>query len=155
MDKWNKDFMRIAYIFGEHSTCVRKHVGAIIVKDKRIISCGYNGSPKGVAHCSDKFKNIDFRELNTPGTPLNEAHHKFSEAFEVHAEQNCIAFCAKSDISTEGSEIYCTLSPCVNCAKLIAQAGIKKVYYHEKYDRNTEGLDLLESMGIETIQVEL
>ena len=155
IEKWHKDFIRIAYIFGEHSTCIRKHVGSIIVKDKRIISCGYNGTPKGIEHCSEKFKNIDFKELNTAGTPLNLAHHEFSEVYEVHAEANAIAFCAKYEISLDGADIYCTLSPCVNCAKLIAQAGIKRVFYHEKYDRNTDGLDMLEKLGIEVIQVDL
>jgi dCMP deaminase len=154
MTDWDKTFMKIAYEFAEHSTCIRKQVGALITKNKRIIATGYNGSPHGIVHCKDKFKNIDFKELNTQGSPLNLKHHEFSEAFEVHAEANVIAFCAKYEtVIGEDCTLYTTLSPCVNCAKLIAQTGIKRVVYSEKYDRNTDGIDLLKKMGIEVVQL--
>ncbi len=151
---WDETFMDVAFAFAEHSTCIRKQVGAVLVKDKRIIATGYNGSPHGIEHCKDKFKNIDFKELTTMGSPLNLQHHEFSETYEVHAEANVIAFCAKYETEIGDScTLYTTLSPCVNCAKLMAQAGIKRVVYAEKYDRNTEGIDLLKKMGIEVVQL--
>lgn len=128
MGKYKSDefFMTIAYIVSKQSHCVRKQVGAIIVKDDRIISIGYNGTPKGYINCNDIFdkNNIDV-----------EKHHEFSVNNEIHAEINAIIYGAKNSISLENSTIYVTTSPCHDCAKFIVASGIKNVIYDELYDR--------------------
>jgi dCMP deaminase len=120
-------FFKTALLFSERSTCPRKKVGAVLVKDKRIIATGYNGVLPGI---SEKFS------LNEDGSSRT-----------VHAEANIISFCAKHGISTDGAELFITLSPCEKCAELIVQAGITKVRYLEKY-RCDKGILLLESLGI-------
>ena len=142
-NKWENSFLKMALLVSEHSTCIRKKVGAVLVKDNRVISMGYNGVLPNEEHCEDKFKdyedNHDFYTL----------HNKFSRSNEVHAEQNCIAYAAKHGIGTNGATLYVTTSPCNDCAKLIVASGIKKVVYLEFYDREPEGVDLLSKKGIE------
>lgn len=147
----NKDqfFTRLALQFAAQSTCSRKQVGAILVKDGRIISTGYNGSISGFLHCCniDIFKGVDWN--NVPiDSELAEKHHLFSTKNEVHAEQNVIAFAAKNGVSTEGCSLYCTLAPCYDCSKLIVVSGIKEVFYLSEYDRNTESIDFLKKCGL-------
>lgn len=148
MKNWDKTFIEIAKLIAEHSTCVRKQVGALIVKDKRIVSTGYNGVPSGLKHCN-KF----FTENNLKEPDFYNKHGDFSKKFELHAEQNAILFAGKVYTSCEGATLYTTLSPCSDCCKLIAGAGIKRVVYCEEYDRDTAGIDLLKQLGIEVIQV--
>lgn len=120
-------FLKTAYLLGQESKCVSHKVGAVIAKNKRIISTGYNGTPPGFINCNEKFdpKNFD-----------REEHHNWSKIYEVHAELNSIAFAAKNDIGIEGAEIYTILQPCDDCLKNIIAAGIKKIYYVFSYDKS-------------------
>ena len=119
----------MARIWAENSYCERRKVGALVVKDQMIISDGYNGTPTG-------FENICEDDNNT------------SQPYVLHAEANAITQLARSNNSSDGATMYCTASPCIECAKLIIQAGIRRVVYSEKY-RLTDGIDLLERAGIE------
>lgn len=131
----DRRYMRMAHIWAENSYCKRRQVGALIVKNKMIISDGYNGTPSG-------FDNVceDESGVTIP--------------YVLHAEANAITKIARSNNSSEGATMYVTASPCIECAKLIIQAGIKRVVYGEKY-RLEEGLDLLKKAGIETVFVNL
>ena len=122
-------YMRMARIWAENSYCTRRKVGALIVNKHMIISDGYNGTPSG-------FENIC------------EDNNGLTKPYVLHAEANAISKLARSGNSSEGATLYVTASPCIECAKLIIQAGIKRVVYAEKY-RLTDGLDLLERAGIE------
>ena len=124
-------YARMALIWAENSYCVRRKVGALVVKDNMIISDGYNGTPTG-------FENICEDENNV------------SKPYVLHAEANAITKLARSNNNSEGATIYITASPCIECAKLIIQSGIKRVVYGEKY-RLTDGIELLERAGIEVI----
>lgn len=162
MKDWDKTFIEIAEKFAEHSTCVKRKVGAVLVKDLRILSTGYNGTPSGFCNCKDIFENgpnematkAIFYKNDFPSS-LNSkkssqgyyfTHHDFAERFEIHAEQNCIAFAAKNGVSTEGCTLYVTTAPCVNCAKIIIASGIKNVVYNDIY-KNDFGIKLLEEAG--------
>ena len=128
-------YLRMASIWAENSYCVRRKVGALIVKDKMIISDGYNGTPSG-------FENICEDE---------DGHTK---SYVLHAEANAITKVAKSANNCDGSTLYITAAPCIECSKLIIQAGIKRVVYADDY-RSEEGLDLLRRVGIECVQCRL
>ena len=127
-------YMRMANIWAENSYCERRKVGALIVKDKMIISDGYNGTPSG-------FENVC------------ENEDGFTKPYVLHAEANAITKIARSNNNSSGATMYVTASPCIECAKLIIQSGIKRVVYGEKY-RLTDGIDLLERAGIETVHLE-
>lgn len=131
----DRRYLRMATIWSENSYCRRRQVGALLVKDNMIISDGYNGTPSG-------FPNICEDETNT------------TFPYVLHAEANAITKVARSNNSSEGSTLYVTDSPCVECSKLIIQAGIKRVVYSKMY-RITDGLDLLKKAGIETTYLEL
>lgn len=122
--------MQVALLYSARATCDRLHVGAVLVKDKRIIATGYNGPPEGQPHCD--------HSNDPPNTPCTQA---------VHAEANIIAYCAKHGISTWDSTMYITHSPCIKCAELIIQAGIKRVVFGTAY-RDITGLALLYSSGL-------
>lgn len=126
-------YIRMARIWAENSYCVRRKVGALIVKDKMIISDGYNGTPSG-------FENICEDDMG------------LTKPYVLHAEANAITKVAKSANSSEGATLYITASPCIECSKLIIQAGIKRVVYCDSY-HSREGLDLLEKIGVETVQI--
>lgn len=125
--------MSIAQILAMRGTCRRAKVGAVIVKDNRIISTGYVGSPAGMPHCTDVGC-----EFGPDGGCIRTAH----------AEANAVAFAAKNGISVDGATLYCTLSSCYTCAKLIINAGIKHVVYLHDY-RDTKGVNLLQAAGVE------
>lgn len=122
-------YLRMARIWSENSYCERRRVGALIVKDKRIISDGYNGTPSG-------FENICEDEDN------------HTKPYVLHAEANAITKIARSNNNSDGSTLYVTDSPCVECSKLIIQAGIRRVVYAREY-RLTDGIELLRRAGIE------
>lgn len=146
------------------STCARLHVAALLVKDGRVLSVGYNGVPEGSTHCCDKFQmliNGSIREflINSVSNGVGYTatvtedewkaeHHKWSEKNEIHAEMNCIAFALKNKIDISDCEMILSVSPCMNCAKLILSSGIKRVHYVTKYDRSTEGIDFLKANGV-------
>lgn len=128
MNKWDKRFMDLAFTVGEWSSCYKqdRHVGAIIVKDKRIVTTGYNGAPSGVSSCVDRDECI----RQTMGIKSGTCHEI---CYAVHAEQNAIIQAAKLGVSVEGATLYCTHQPCVICAKMIINSGIKKVVYKLGY----------------------
>lgn len=135
--------MKTAQTFGNLSTAVRKKVGAIIVKDDRIISIGYNGTPSGWSNiCEDVIQHSD--DTTTLKT----------KAEVVHAEMNAIAKLAKSTESGDGAYMFITCSPCMECAKMIAQSGIKKVFYDESY-RSNDGIDFLNKCSVEVEKVDI
>lgn len=122
-------YLRMARIWAENSYCKRRQVGALVVKDKMIISDGYNGTPSGFENlCEDEG-----------GTTL---------PYVLHAEANAITKLARSGNNSEGSTLYVTASPCIECSKLIIQSGIRRVVYAEEY-RLTDGIDLLRKAGVE------
>lgn len=150
-------FMRIATIFAEQSTCVKRKVGAVLVKDARIISTGYNGTPSGFQNCNQVFdgdlKKGRLHLSNGEYLVISQiSHHDFSERYEIHAEQNCLMMAAKNGISTNNCTIYITTAPCSQCAKLIVSSGIKRVVYHELYKENY-GLKLLELCGVKADKI--
>lgn len=126
-------YLRMARIWAENSYCKRRQVGALVVKNKMIISDGYNGTPSG-------FENVCEDENNV------------TQTYVLHAEANAITKIANSSNSSEGATMYVTASPCIECAKLIIQSGIRRVVYSEKY-RLEDGIDLLKRAGIETIYI--
>ena len=131
----DKRYLRMAAIWAENSYCTRRKVGALIVKDKMIISDGYNGTPAG-------FENVCELEDGT------------TKPYVLHAEANAITKIARSGNSSEGATIYVTTSPCIECAKLIIQSGIKRVVFSEKY-RAEDGIELLNRANIEVVHIEL
>lgn len=128
-------FMEIAKLVSQRMTCTRAKVGALIVKDNRIISTGYGGAPSGLPHCTDV------------GCILGPDGGCISTA---HAEANAISFAAREGIAVKGSDMYVTLSPCLNCAKLIINSGIITVYYLEEY-RDDSALRLLRNAGVSVV----
>lgn len=126
-------YLRMARIWAENSYCVRRKVGALIVKDKMIISDGYNGTPSG-------FENIC------------EDENGHTKSYVLHAEANAITKVARIGNSSEGSTLYITASPCLECSKLIIQAGIKRVVYNDLY-RIQDGLEILRRAGVECIHI--
>lgn len=145
-----KAFIDTANSLKVMSKCTRLKVCCLVVKNNRIISTGVNGTPKGFKNCSEVFS---VQERLTKG--YYEKHHIFSEAYEVHAEMNAIIELGRNTSidSYADLELFCSTCPCPNCAKMIAQAGIKKVYYSEAYDRQPEGAKNLQAFGIEVYQL--
>lgn len=130
----DKRYLRMALIWAENSYCERRKVGALVVKNKMIISDGYNGTPSGFENVCEDDNNV-------------------TKPYVLHAEANAITKLARSSNSSEGATMYITASPCIECAKLIIQAGVKRVVYGENY-RLRDGLDLLERAGIETVFID-
>ena len=130
----DRRYLRMAAIWAENSYCRRRKVGALIVKDKMIISDGYNGTPAG-------FENVC------------EDEDGITKPYVLHAEANAISKVARSNNSSEDSTLYVTASPCVECAKLIIQAGIRRVVFSELY-RITDGIDLLRRAGVECVLID-
>ena len=128
MEKFDQRYLEMAEVWARNSYCKRRQVGALLVKDRMIISDGYNGTPSG-------FENIC------------EDENGVTKPYVLHAEANAISKVAKSGNSSEGSTLYVTASPCIECSKLIIQAGIKRVVYKDEY-RLTDGVDLLRKAGI-------
>jgi len=133
---WHRYFMGIAHQASTRSTCLRKHVGAVIVRDKTILSTGYNGSVRGLPHCEDV------------GCVVEDGHCIAT----VHAEANAIIQAAKNGVSIEGSELYTTASPCWNCFKLIANVGIKKIFFGDFY-REERSREIAPQIGIELVDL--
>ncbi|GEP49727.1 dCMP deaminase [Flavobacterium noncentrifugens] len=134
LNKYDKAYLRIAREWGQLSYCKRKQVGAIIVRDRMIISDGYNGTPSGFENCCEDSEGL-------------------TNWYVLHAEANAILKVARSTQSCEGATLYITLSPCRECSKLIHQSGIKRVVYQKGY-RDTSGIDFLEKAGVIVDQIE-
>ena len=133
---WEEYFMNIAKQVATRSTCDRKYVGAVIVRDKTILSTGYNGSIRGMPHCDEA------------GHMMNNDHCVAT----IHAEANAILQAAKNGVRIEGAEIYITASPCWTCFKMMANAGIKKIYYGEFY-KDERIFETAKKLGIELIHL--
>ena len=133
-EQFDRRYLRMAAVWAENSYCRRRQVGALIVKDKMIISDGYNGTPAG-------FENVCEDENNV------------TKPYVLHAEANAITKVARSNNSSENSTLYITDSPCMECSKLIIQSGIRRVVYSNPY-RNPEGIELLRRAGIELVYIE-
>ena len=142
---WDEYFMQIAEIVKTRSTCLRRQVGALIVKDNRIITTGYNGAPEGIKHCSDLGSCLR-SELKIP----SGERHELCRA--LHAEQNAKIQAAKIGVSTQGATMYVTLQPCVICAKMAINAGIKKIVYKGDYPDELS-LNMLNEANVELIKV--
>lgn len=134
MSKFDRSYIEMASIWAKNSYCKRRQVGALLVKDNMIISDGYNGTPSG-------FENVC------------EDENGVTKPYVLHAEANAISKVAKSGNSSEGATLYITASPCMECAKLIIQAGIRRVVYRDEY-RLTDGVDLLRRAGIEVEKID-
>ncbi|MBO7396800.1 MAG: dCMP deaminase family protein [Bacteroidales bacterium] len=132
--KFDERYLEMAEVWSQNSYCKRRKVGALLVKDRMIISDGYNGTPSG-------FENVC------------EDENGVTKPYVLHAEANAISKVAQSGNSSKGATLYVTASPCLECAKLIIQAGIQRVVYRDQY-RLTDGVDLLKRAGIEVVQAQ-
>ena len=146
MNKWDKRFMEMTELVSTWSSCIRRQVGAIIVKDKRILTTGYNGAPSGVSSCKDREKCIRIERNIASGTCQEIC-------YAVHAEQNAICQAAKLGLSIDGATLYCTHQPCTICARLIINSGITKVVYKNGYPDDFS-LELFKEAGVEIVKYE-
>jgi len=140
----DKNFINIAEEISQASKCISKQVGCVIVKEGRILSTGYNGTPKGFTNCNTHWNN-----------EYTKDHHEWSKTYEIHAEMNAIIWAARQGISIEDSTLYCTFEPCSECSKNIIAAGIKRIVFKHKYEyNNTNIIDkFLVDCGVEKIQL--
>jgi dCMP deaminase len=142
---WERYFMDITHLVAKRSTCIRRQVGAILVKDKRVLATGYNGAPSGIAHCIDIGC---FREKNK--VPSGERHELCRGS---HAEQNAIVQAATYGIPIKDAILFCTNLPCSICIKMIINAGIKTIFYEEGYPDNLSE-ELIREAGITLTKIE-
>ncbi len=141
---WDEYFQTITRDVADRSTCIRRHVGAIIVKDKRILATGYNGAPSGLAHC---LTTGCLRE--ELGIPSGQKHELCRGA---HAEQNAVIQAARYGVSIDGATVYCTNQPCIVCAKILINAGVEKIIYENSYpDELSE--QMIKEAGIELVHM--
>jgi dCMP deaminase len=139
---WDSYFMQIAQLVASRSTCMRRQVGAVIVKDKQILSTGYNGSPSGLRHCG---------EVGCLREVLNVQPGERTEICRaVHAEQNALLQAARHGVAIEGADMYTSVQPCVLCTKMIINAGLKRVIYASPYP-DPMALDMAEESGLELL----
>ena len=136
-------FMELAVNLASKSHCIKRHVGAVLTKDTRIISIGYNGPPAGTYNCDEKWPNRGFNRDSKGGCSL-----------AIHAEQNALIYAVKNHTSVDGATLYVTLSPCLSCARIILTMGIKRVVYLKSYSaykklEKDEGVDFLLEFGME------
>ncbi len=141
---WGQYFMEITQLVAKRSTCVRRSVGAVIVKDKRMLSTGYNGAPSGIKHC------IDVGCLREKLKVESGQRHELCRG--IHAEQNAIIQAAYHGVSIKGADLYCTNLPCIICAKMIINAGLKTIYYQAGYADDLSK-DMLDEAGISLIKI--
>lgn len=148
MDKWDKRFMEMADLVSTWASCYQpnRKIGAVIVKNKRVMTTGYNGAPAGIKTCRERGECLR-RKLNIPSGQRQEL------CYAVHAEQNAIIQAAKLGISIDGATLYCTHQPCVMCAKMIVNSGIVRVVYREGYP-DEFSLEILREGGVQLERVE-
>jgi dCMP deaminase len=142
---WETYFMDITNLVAKRSTCLRRSVGAVLVKDKRILATGYNGAPSGIQHC------IDIGCLREELNIASGERHELCRG--IHAEQNAIIQAALHGVSIKNATLFCTNLPCSICAKMIVNAGIRTIYFQSGYT-DTMSADMLKAAGIETIHFE-
>ena len=141
---WDDYFIQITRLVASRSTCLRRKVGAILVRDKHILATGYNGAPHGLDHCLDIGCLREARQI-----PSGE-RHELCRA--IHAEQNAIIQAARHGVSVVGSTLYCTTQPCVICTKMLINAGVIKICYFDGYPDELS-LELLAAAGVEMLKV--
>jgi len=148
MDKWDRRFMELVKVIAEWSSCYQSNrkIGAIIVKNKRIITTGYNGAPSGYPSCVERGECLRRKANIESGT-------KQEMCYAIHAEQNAIVQAAKLGVSIEGATLYCTHQPCIICAKLIVNSGIVRVVYEEPYPDQL-AMEILNTVGIKVERYE-
>lgn len=139
-------YMELAENLAKRSHCVKAQVGAVLTKDTRIVSLGYNGPPAGTHNCDEEFPGV--------GCPRDS---KGSCSLALHAEQNAILYASKNNVAIEGATLYVTLSPCISCARVIFTTGIKKVFYLNSYAdfkglKTDEGVEFLQKFGVEVVR---
>ena len=139
---WNEYFMDITSLVARRSTCMRRQVGAVMVKEKNILATGYNGTPSGITHCD--VTGCLREQLNVPSGERHELCRG------LHAEQNAIIQAARHGVNISDSVLYCTNSPCIICTKMLINAGIRKVVYLQGYSDNLS-LEMLDEAGIEAL----
>ena len=146
MDKWDKRFMEMAEVVATWTSCARegRAIGAVIVKDKRILTTGYNGAPSGILSCRDKGECMRDKLGVESGT-------RQELCYAVHAEQNAIAQAAKLGVSVDGATIYVTHQPCTICTRIIINSGIKRIIYKHSYP-DKFSVQLLKDAGVELIK---
>lgn len=142
---WPEYFMSITYLVSDRSTCLRRRVGAVAVKDKRILATGYNGAPAGVPHCAET--GCLRRQMRIPSGQRHEICRG------LHAEQNVIIQAAIHGINIRGAELYCTTHPCAQCAKMLINCGIRRIWYAEHYPDDL-GERMLAEAGVEVRRLE-
>jgi dCMP deaminase len=144
MNKLKTYFVNVLREVSKLSTCASKQVGCIVIRENRIVATGYNGVPSGHDHCNTLFATTFDRD----------EHHEWAHENELHAEQNAVAFCAKNGISMRDCTVLVSISPCIHCAKLLINTGVKKVVYIEKYDKCVSGIDMLNKSNIVCCPIE-
>ena len=146
MDKWDARFMELAGVIASWASCYKpnRKIGAVIVKNKRIVTTGYNGAPAGIKTCVERGECLREKLGIASGT-----HHEL--CYAVHAEQNAIIQAARLGISIDGATLYCTHQPCVLCAKMIVNSGIRRVVYREGYP-DEFSLQMLKEGGVELVR---
>lgn len=142
---WDEYFMELAHVVKKRSTCLRRHVGAVLVKNKRILATGYNGAPSGLAHCAETGCTRTIMKI-----PSGQRHEMCRGA---HAEQNAVAQAALHGVSTEGSDIYITAHPCSTCVKILINAGIKRIIFEGSYPDEL-AVELLNQSIVQVIKFE-
>lgn len=142
---WDEYFMEAAELAAKRSTCLRRSVGAVIVRDKHIIATGYNGAPRGIKHCEERGGCLRIK-LNVPSGERHEL------CMALHAEQNAIIQAATSGQSVDEASIYVTHQPCVICAKMIINSGIKRIIVREGYPDQL-AIDILEEAGLRIVML--
>ena len=140
---WDTYFMDITFLVAKRSTCLRRAVGALVIKDKRILSTGYNGAPTGIKHCNEA--GCLREELNVASGEKHELCRG------IHAEQNAIIQAAFHGVGIKGATLFCTNLPCSICAKMIINAGLKKICYHSGY-ADAISREMLDAAGIEVVK---
>ena len=146
MDKWDKRFMEMTHVIANWSSCARpgRAIGCVIVKNKRIMTTGYNGAPAGLKTCAERGGCLR-EKLHIPSGTRSEV------CYATHAEQNAIIQAAKLGVSIDGATLYCTHQPCSICAKMIINAGIRRIVYQEGYP-DEFSIQLIEEAGIELVR---
>jgi dCMP deaminase len=146
MDKWDKRFMEMAQLVATWSSCYQdnRQIGAVIVKNKRVLTTGYNGAPSGYPSCRERGECLR-RIKHIPSGTMQEF------CYAIHAEQNAIVQAAKLGVSVEGATIYCTHQPCVICTKLIVNSGIIRIVYREPYPDDLSRI-IVDGVGIEMVK---
>jgi len=142
---WDNYFMDITLLVAKRTTCLRRAVGAIVVKDKRILSTGYNGAPSGIRHC------LEVGCLREQLKIESGQRHELCRG--IHAEQNAIIQAAYHGVSVKDASLYCTNSPCSICAKMIINAGIRKIYYRDGY-ADSMSQEMLQEAGVDLLKID-